>query len=91
MNEAPQVTRHYHGSDAAMTETVRAIYTIFQEDLAAFTAFNGNFNVGFAAAWLVEIEAAEGVVSDNVVIDQQASLSTTLQAAMVAARNKWGR
>ena len=84
-----EVVRLFSGSDSSMTGTARVIHELFRQDLAFFTAFDVSLNTEFAEAFLAIIEAAEIVVADSAIIDQQVSLTEHAYDAMDQARVKY--
>lgn len=84
-----EVVLLFPGSDTAMTGTARVIHELFRQDLAVFTAFDVSLNIDFAEAFLASIEAAEIVVADSAIIDQQVSLTEDAYDAMDQARIKY--
>jgi hypothetical protein len=87
--EAKEVIRMYSGSDANMTETARAIYDLFATDLTTFKLFDSTLNDAFQTQFLSEVEAAEQVVDDAVVIDQIVDLSSKADDHLEKAREKY--
>jgi len=87
--EAKELARVYNGNDANMTETARAIYDLFTLDVASFKAFDSTLDTTFRDAYLAQVEAAEQVVDDNVVIDQIVDLSDKAEETMNLAREKY--
>jgi hypothetical protein len=66
--------RNYSGSDANMAETARTTHGLFVNDLSSFTAFDADLNQSYADDFETNISAAETVVRDTAIIDQQAQL-----------------
>ncbi|HUM53501.1 MAG TPA: hypothetical protein PK431_16905 [Chitinophagales bacterium] len=83
-----EVIRAYNGADSHMAATSRVIYTLFLEDLSAFNAFDTTMNAGFGAEFLAAIEAADVVVSDNIIKYQQVEKTETVEQVMDRARTK---
>lgn len=89
MPETQSAIRRYSCSDVLMTSKVTTIHDLFVDDLADFTAFDADFDAGFATAWMADIEAAMAVPSDETVQDQLAQLTEAVDTAMGLARDKW--
>lgn len=89
MAEEIALMRLFRGADPHMVATTYTMHSIFNKDLAAFTDFDSTFDAQWAADWLVDIEAAQRLISDNVVIDQVAAETEKVNATMQAGRDKW--
>jgi len=90
MANPTQITRNYHQiSDAEMTQFSHTIHSIFIPDKALFIAFDPDFADPFAANWLLAIEAAEALRSDETVGDQLRQLTDTVEEKMELGRHKF--
>jgi len=69
--EPNEITRLYTSSDVYMTETARTIQALLVSDLIKFTNFDSTITAAFATQFLAAVVAAETVVADTAVIDQQ--------------------
>lgn len=87
--EPVELVRSYNGSDAFMTESANVNYELFVEDLVAFTAFDSTLNNAFATAYLALVVAAQTVVADSSIVDQQVTLTENANAQMELARIKY--
>ena len=87
--EAAEILRDYKGTDAYMTETARVIYNLFVEDLSNFEAFDTTLNSAYANNFLNQVVAAEQVVADTAIIDQQVALTEKADQSMEKARVKY--
>ena len=85
-----EIIRSYNGADVYMTETARNIQTLLVLDLVKFTNFDTTINTAFASNFLAAIVAAETVVADSAVIDQQVQKTESAAEIMDSARNKYG-
>jgi hypothetical protein len=83
------VTRHYNGSDALMTQTARITYGLYVLGMPEFTAFDHTLDAAYAVAYLVDLENAETIVRDSIVISQQVALSENVQTILDIARSKY--
>lgn len=84
-----EITRHYSGNDAFMTESARVNYNLANDDLAKFTAFDSTIDEAYMAAYLADIETAETVVADTAVSDQQVQTTENVLSQMDLARAKY--
>jgi hypothetical protein len=84
------VTRIYTGSDGNMIAKCRTIHSIFLTEVGAFTNFDTTLDVAFGALWLQQIDAAETVVRDSTIIDQQVALTDSVLACMEDCKQKYG-
>ena len=89
MQDAPIIFRNFSGSDAFMLNEARVNQSLLQQDLPAFTAFDATLNAAWSAAYLADIVAAETIIADTAVIDQQVQTGENVDAIIVAARNKY--
>ena len=87
--EPVELVRNYNGSDAFMTESANVNHKLFIEDLVAFEAFDSTLNNAFAAAYSALVVAAQTVVADSSIIDQQVTLTENADAQMELARIKY--
>jgi hypothetical protein len=87
--EPIEVVRIFNGSDAFMTESARVIHDLFATDIAAFTAFDSTLNGAFVTAYLAEVVAAEQVIADTAIVDQQVILTEKADKSMDLARIKY--
>jgi len=87
--EPEEIQRDYNGTDAYMTETSRVIYNLFLEDLPKFGAFDTTMNGEYANKFLEQVVAAEQVVADTAIIDQQVALTEKADQSMEKARVKY--
>ncbi len=78
--------RKYAIADVYLLEYAKTMRHIFVGDLALFTAFDADFNAGFAANWQADINAAQDEVSDRSVVKSQAVLSSNVEKAMKNCR-----
>ena len=85
--EAKPVIRMYQGADAFMTEEARVAHGLIMNDLAKFTNFDSTFTPAYMADFLNDIEAADTVVADSAVSDEQRLKTETLNAVMEQARS----
>ncbi len=87
--EPIEIVRMYNGTDAFMTESARIIHDLFAIDIALFTAFDSTLDGAFKTSYLAEVTAAEQVIADTAIVDQQVSLTEKADVSMDAARNKY--
>lgn len=87
--EPTEIKRAYLGSDAFMTESARVIYNLANDDLANFTAFDSTINAAWMADYLADVEAAETVVADSAISDQQVQTTENVLSQMDLARAKY--
>jgi hypothetical protein len=88
--EPIEVKRLFNAEDVKMTESARVTHELLVLDLASFTGFDSTITPAFATSFLTTIVAAEQVVADSVVIDQQVSLTESVLSAMDRARAMYG-
>ncbi len=79
--------RKFNISYANALEYSKDMRNLFVSDLADFTAFDADLDAGFAAEWLAEILAAEGILTDETVVDEQTGLTNAVEMAMKKCRN----
>jgi hypothetical protein len=84
-----EITRKYNGTDAFMTESARVNYNLVNSDLAKFTAFDSTINATFMTAYLAAVVAAETVVADSAISDQQVQTTENVLSQMDLARAKY--
>jgi len=89
MMQPMEVVRLFTGTDAYMTETARVTHGLVMLDLPRFTAFDTTINATYVSSFLASVVAAEIIVADSAVIDQQVSLTENVQDAMERARLKF--
>lgn len=82
-----QLIRNFKGEDADFIEFNRVRYTLFMQQLAAFTAFDPTLNAAFAASWLVNITDCEQHPTDEVLRDTLQHTTHQLQQKTNAALN----
>lgn len=87
MSTPNKIFRLYSTFDAQMFEYSRVVHGFLVADLADFTAFDADFDVAWAAAYLTAIENAESFSSDNQLIDVQAQLTLDVEAKMKECRD----
>lgn len=87
--EPTEVIRFYNGSDAFMTETANVNHQLFVDDLVVFKTFDSTMDNDFATAYMASVVAAQTVVADSSVIDQQVTLTENADAQMELARIKY--
>jgi len=80
-------TRDFGGSDADMLQAARVTHGHFVEDYDEMIAFDATLEDPFADDFLASIDAAQLLPVDNVVIDQQAEKTETVEDAMKKGRN----
>ncbi|QQS28458.1 MAG: hypothetical protein IPM47_16590 [Sphingobacteriales bacterium] len=80
-------TRDFGGADADMLEAARVTHGHFVEDYDEMIAFDETLEDPFADNFLAAIDAAQLLTVDNVVIDQQAEKTQTVEDAMKKGRN----
>lgn len=85
-----EIIRTFGGSDVYMTETARTTQVLLVSDLAKFTAFDSTITAAFATQFLASVVAAETVVADTSVIDQQVQKTELIFNAMEKAKSKYG-
>lgn len=85
-----EVLRMFSGSDTFMTETARVTHGLLVLDLPKFTAFDSTITAAYTSSFLASVVAAEIVVADSAIIDQQVALTENVQDAMERARLKYG-
>ncbi|CAL2086361.1 hypothetical protein [Tenacibaculum sp. 190524A02b] len=83
--------RLYDGADAFMAESARVIYNLLVKDLEKFTAYNSRFTTDYAANFLVQINAADAVVTDVSIVATQEVLTRNVLKAMREARTIYSR
>lgn len=88
--EPVEIRRLYNTEDVRMTESARVTQELLTQDLASFTAFDATITPEFAANFLAKIVAAEKVVADTVIIDQQVALTENVLDVMDRARAMYG-
>lgn len=81
--------RTYSGSDGYMLETSGALHLLFNEDLAAFTAFDSTMDAAFSTAWKAAITAAHDVIPDSLIKDIQAGKTLEVLELMEKAKEKY--
>lgn len=86
---ANELERTYEGSDNYMVQTSLTLHGLLTADLADFTAFDGDIDAGFLADWLAAIQAADGVVRDQVVQDVIEGQTSAVLAKMELCRKKY--
>lgn len=84
-----EITRNYTGSDAFMTESARVNYNLANSDLAKFTTFDSTINASFMSDYLAAVVAAETVVADSAISDQQVQTTENVLSQMDLARAKY--
>lgn len=84
-----EIIRIYPGSDAYLTETARATHALLTIDLPLFTAFDSTITAAYVTQFLSAITAAEIVVADTAVIDQQVQKTEIVLTNMDAAKSKY--
>jgi hypothetical protein len=82
--------RYYSGSDGNMLSAARAIHTQFSQDIAAFSALDSGFTPAYLSGFEGLINAAQGLASDDLVIDQVAEKSEAVERVWAAACSKYG-
>lgn len=88
--EPIEVKRLFNAEDVKMTESARVTHELLVDDLGSFTAFDTTITPNFADSFLGLIVAAEEVVADSAVIDQQVTLTESVVSAMDRARAMYG-
>ena len=88
MNPNP-ITRNYNGSDALMAQAARVTQSLVEEDLALFNAFDSTITAEYNDDFLMAIIAAEVVVADTSIVDQQVQKTELIQVAMEKAKSKY--
>lgn len=83
------IVRNYPGSDANLAETARATHALLSIDLPQFTAFDSTITTAFVTQFLTAINAADVVVADSAVIDQQVQKTEIVITNMENAKNKY--
>ena len=87
--EPKQVVRNFNGSDAYMTQEARVAHALVEADLDRFTQLDTTINAESQAAFLEAIIAAETVVADTAIIDQQTQTTENLNTTLDLARAKY--
>ena len=87
---APEpIARIYRMADDAMTEFSTTYIGLFAGDKEDFVAFDSDFDDPFQELWQANITAAEEVVKDEVIVDEQTGLSAIVEKAMDASRHQF--
>lgn len=87
--EPQEILRIFPGPDAYLAETARTTQVLFAGDLAKFTAFDSTMTAAFAAQFMASITAADTVVANTAVIDQQVQKTELIVLAMEKAKGKY--
>lgn len=87
--QVQNIYRNYNGSDASLAESARATQMLLATDLALFTAFDSTINAAYANLFLAAINAADTVVADTAIVDQQVQKRELIIDAMNSAKNKY--
>ena len=82
-------TRVYSIGDAHMLETAYTLHSLFNDNIADFTAFDATLDAAFATSWLATIDAAGTVVRDSQIKDIQAGKTVTVLEQMDLCRIKY--
>jgi len=86
---AKDISRIFKHSDDYMLQTARTLHSIFDVNIAVFTAFDSSLDAAFAADWQSEIIAAETVVRDSQVKDILAQKTEAVLEQMDLCRVKY--
>lgn len=81
--------RAYSGSDSNMLSTSGALLLLFNEDIAAFSAFDTTLDAAYATAWDAKINAAQEALPDSYIKDVQAGKTEIVLALMEQAKEKY--
>ena len=81
--------RKYNVSDAAMMEYAKGINVAIEKYLPSFTAFDSTIDVDLGQRLADKISHIQNIKSDNLVIDEQAEMTETLQNAMAACNTAY--
>lgn len=84
-----EITRNYTGSDAFMTESARVNYNLAYSELTKFTNFDSTIKASYMSDYLAAIIAAETVVADSAISDQQVQTTENVLSQMELARAKY--
>lgn len=83
------IKRKYTVSDLFMMEHTKTMRSHFNDNLAAFTAFDPDFDTDFYNDWGTAITASEAQPTDEIVRDQLTQLTEAVEQAMTACRTKF--
>ena len=81
------IQRKYHMTDAALIQWLRKMHALLLLYLADFTAYDLMFDALYATALNTEIDDAEALPDDPVVLGQQKALTEQVTANMILARD----
>ena len=79
--------RKFNISYGNALEYSKDMRNLFLTDLPDFTAFDVDLDMDFADEWLAEIQAAEVILSDETIVDEQTGLTNAVEMAMKKCRN----
>ena len=83
------IIRNYKGSDAFMTQSARVTYDLFVLGMTQFTTFDSTLNAIYAAGYLINIEKAETIVRDSVILGRQMTTSENVYSILDLGRSKY--
>ena len=83
------VHRVYNLADAALIQWIRKMHALLLLYLAEFTAYDLLFDALYATALNTEIDDAEALPDDPIVLGQQKALTEQVVANMILARDKF--
>lgn len=87
---APEaIIRIYRMADDTMTQFCSTLIGLFAADKADFVDFDSDFDDPFQEVWQTNITAAEGVIKDEVIVDEQTGLSAIAEETMDACRHQF--
>ena len=89
MSDPIKVTQRYNLSHADMLEASKDVKELFVGDKPAFLIFDLSFGGTFQNDWEVDITAAEGFDTDEVVLDQLTQLTKVVEEKMDLCRHKF--
>ena len=85
------IKRQYVGSDVYMTQTARVTHDLIHPAVDQFNQFDSTITNASLKEFYQMIKAAEVVVADSAVIDQQVTLTENVTDLMGRARVKYGQ
>lgn len=89
MSKPKKITKNYGLTDAEMQEEANIKLNALIIDITKFAAFDPKFTNEYVDSFKTKINAAESAITDNVIIDQLAAKTNTVEKAMDNCRKKY--
>ena len=89
MSKMKRILKKFKCTDAEMFEEAHIKLNALKVDIIEFTAFDPNFTVEYINAFIAKIVEAEAVIIDNVIKDQLAAKTATVENIFDSCRKKY--